>query len=214
MSWPRPSHTPSMGLLGAVICAATGCTARELAEDYDVEIDSIELWQHGAEVPLVAAREAETARVWIDPAPFDLRFAGCRLQTTTTFAEDISRGFVGRADEDAGANPADDFATFSLGSVVALEPDTHWLWHNPSDRHAYNWRVTLLDQRTGAEPLEDRPGWCSFRIEGLRIGDDRDYEALETIETDGDALVVSAWNDTDSDGWESPGELVHISIEL
>ncbi len=200
-----------VGISSAVISA---CTAQERADVFDVEVDSIELWQHGEEVPLIAAREAETARVWIDPAPFELRFAGCRLQTTTTFAEDISRGFVGRADADTLVNPAEDFASFSLGSIVALESDTHWLWHNASDRYATNWRVTPLNRYTGAEPLANRPDWCSFRIEGLRIGDDRGYEALETLETNGDVLVVSAFNDLDHDGWESLGELLHISIEL
>lgn len=212
MCWNQTGLVPAA--LAAVVCGSmVACTAR-INDDVDtVEVRSIELWQHGEPVPLDASRQAETAEVWIDPEPFELRFEGCRLRTTATFASDLRHGFVGLASDDYCGNPVDGLATFSRCNVVALEPDTHWIWHNPSDQSDHHWRVTLLDQRTGAEPLLHRPGWCRFVVEGMRL-QTKAYEPLQTLDTDGDALLVSAWNDTDEDGWESIGELVHIYLQL
>jgi len=198
-------------VLGGCLVA---CTEGDFVEGDTVEIDTIELWQHGEPVPLAAARQAETAEVWIDPAPFELQFEGCALSTTTTLADDLSNGFVGREAGEMCTSPTNGFPTFGRCNTVALEPETAWLWHNASDERLYEWRVTLLDPRTGAEPVPDRPGWCRFVVEGVRTGESLGFEPLETFDTDGDALVISAWNALDEDGWESVGELVHIHVQL
>jgi len=210
---PRCSRVVSLCLLVLGGCLVA-CTEGDFVEGDTVEIDTIELWQHGEPVPLAAARQAETAEVWIDPAPFELQFEGCALSTTTTLADDLSNGFVGREAGEMCTSPTNGFPTFGRCNTVALEPETAWLWHNASDERLYEWRVTLLDPRTGAEPVPDRPGWCRFVVEGVRTGESLGFEPLETFDTDGDALVISAWNALDEDGWESVGELVHIHVQL
>jgi len=199
---------------GAIFTGTIACSDVYVEPGELSDVATVELWQHGRPVPLEGHRSAESARVWIDPAPFELRFEGCELSTTATFASDLTRGFVGRSDEGVCRDPAHSWATFSRCNVVATEPDTHWIWHNPSDATSYSWRVTRLALETGAEPLPDRDGWCRYSVQGLRMGERFSLEPFELIDTDGDAIVLSAWNDTDRDGWESVGELVHIHIQI
>ncbi len=214
MSLPPPCPRAVSLCLLVLGGGLVACTEGAFESGDTVEVDTIELWQHGEPVPLTAARQAETAEVWIDPAPFALQFEGCALSTTTTLADDLSRGFVGREEHGFHLDSRHDFATFARGNIVALEPETVWLWHNASDEDRYEWRITLLEPRTGAEPVPDRPGWCRFVVEGVRTGEAFGFEPLETFDMDGDSLVISAWNDLDDDGWESVGELVHIHLQL
>ena len=210
-------RTAVVAQTGVLCIGLSACTPLDF-ESADtaggIDVDTIELWQHGVPVTLEAAREEESAEVWIEPAPFELWFEGCMLATTTVFASDRSRGFVGRPPDAICAATIEASATFGRCFTVALEPNTHWLYHNRSDQLVDPWRVTLLDPRTGAQPVPDRPGWCRFEVAGLRLDGRSAYEPLETLDTNGDVLVISAWNDLDRDGVESIGELLHIHLQL